>query len=77
MCNIDDSLSATYSAKVCTCNIDDSLHCLKKRDMCNIDDSLSATYSAKVDVFSATLVMWFIFTGDLPFAAVPTEVSPF
>lgn len=34
----------------------------------------SATYTAKVDVFSATLVMWFMLTGDLPFASVPTEV---
>jgi len=32
------------------------------------------TYTSKVDVFSATMVMWFMMTGELPFKRTPPEV---
>ena len=31
------------------------------------------TYTTKVDVFSASLVTWYMLTGQLPFARIPTE----
>jgi serine/threonine protein kinase len=32
-------------------------------------------YTRKVDVFSATLVVWYMLTGELPFLLIPTKVS--
>ena len=31
------------------------------------------TYTSKVDVFSATMVMWFMMTGELPFGRTPPQ----
>ena len=35
-----------------------------------------ASYGAKVDVYSATMVLYFMFTGVLPFERVPPQAIP-